>query len=188
MRHNAKNGWLRQQHVHRHAIADTKPLTCSAHAPRGYVPVKHCHAKLHNHPPSYCWRCIVQCVHAVLLLNSSRYNNQNTCCVLTSTLKVQTLKGCLLGVLLVCKAISERGNFCSSSCCPCISKRCRPPKTATLQSRRTLPPRCTPAVRCGDFMSCIHASTGEQLVMSCRLHVRMLRGPLKASWLNNRRA
>lgn len=59
---------------------------------------------------------------------------------LTSTLKVQTRKGCLLGLLLVfCRGISVLGSFlCAGlACWPCISSLGRkPPKAAVLQLLR----------------------------------------------------
>lgn len=59
--------------------------------------------------------------------------------ILTSTLKVQTRKGCLLGLLVCCRGISDLGSFlCTGlACWPCISSLGRkPPNAAVLQLLR----------------------------------------------------
>lgn len=70
---------------------------------------------------------------------------------LTSTLKVQTRKGCLFRVLLVCRVTSERGNFCKTLLArPCINCRGEKPSKAFALHflRRAVRPGCRCNMHC----------------------------------------
>lgn len=80
-----------------------------------------------------CVKATVLCCHI-----HSRARAETKQLRLTKMLKVQTRKGCLFGVLLVCKEISQRGNLCTVLvACPCINSLGKnPPKAASLQAPR----------------------------------------------------